>query len=1283
MNNRKKLFNISIPLKTIINIWILIFLISIVNAQASTVLLKFNKTGSVKILGTDFSPEPNKVFVNGTQLDGYTNTINVVNITEVKLEWDSTLTSCKNMFKDLTDVIEIDLSNFNSNLVTDTSSMFQNCHELSSLNLNGFSTSSVTNMNSMFNTVRNLVRFDVNNFDTSNVQDFGNLFLSCHKMYSIDVSNFVTSKATNMAQMFRDCIVLTTLDFSNFETSLVTSMYGMFSFDRKLSSLNLSGLKTGKVVYFGYIFESCNSLTSIDVSHLDVSSAKFFMGMFQTNPSLQVVNLTNFRTVLAYDFENFFNGCSGLHTIIGLEYLDTHGVNKMANMFKNCQSLTSLDLSNFITSNVNSMTYMFYNCKSLTSVKLSTFNTAKVRNMAFMFYNCHSLTSLEIANFNTAKIIKIESMFYNCTSLTSLDITNFDTSNVISMNSMFEKCTGLTILNISNFYPSKCNEYIKMFSGCEKLRYVNFYNYYENASTIFTDIIKKAFNEIQLCIHVTRKARIYLSYGNHLVEKCLIPDETDKPTEEINQVSLSTDKQAEENINKSTNKETDNTSPEVDSSQSITNPDTTNKNSEYSSEINKNPIIPSTSISESKSTNSLPQIIHSIDTDNKRVESSNMISSDYIIINDFYLFPGYNNTQIYNRIIEFMLQSYLGNTNQKIYIKGENIFMFEITTEENEAELLSGRNINTHNTSMIDLGECKNLLKNRYYPNSDENINFIILKHETVTNKPEEKIVQYEVYDLFNKTKLDLSICRNVSVSVHIPTQLSESTQKLIESLTKLGYDVFNINDPFYTDFCTKYTTEEGTDISLADRKKYIYETIIKEVQCQENCEFSSYDSESRHLECSCRVQDNIETVDYKKFSWKKLHNTFYDVLKYSNYKVIFCYKLVFDTAIFGYNKGFWILFILFLLYLTQLTIYLFKKISPFKIYIARFHFNRKILNMIEDNKQSIDFQNKIVISTERNNIFSPNPNSQFPPKKQSSINNIDIIKNEKYKGKDSNDKLNIKLKENNSRNKGDLMVVSKKKISKFSSTNSEEMKENQIAENNIILLKNKIMDDFEFNNLEFEKALELDNRNFIRTYWSILKREHSIIFTFFNHNDYNLYYTKFARFIFLIATDLAMNVFFFSDETMNKLYLSYGEYDFVQQIPQIIYSKIITNVMEVFLCFLSLTDKHYYQIKVLSKSQKIKIFEIIKCVRVKIIIFFIFTFLIFLFYIYLVTAFCAIYEKTQIVYLKDSLSSFVLGLITPFIIYFFPCLFRLIALRSKCAKWKCMYSLSELIPIF
>ena len=275
--------------------------------------------------------------------------------------------------------------------------------------------------------------------------------------------------------------------------------------------------------------------------------------------------------------------------------------------------------------------------------------------------------------------------------------------------------------------------------------------------------------------------------------------------------------------------------------------------------------------------------------------------------------------------------------------------------------------------------------------------------------------------------------------------------------------------------------------------------------------------------------------------------------------------------------------------------------------------------------------------------------NPQFPPKKGVKI----VIKNI-YEGKNSdNDILNIN-------GKGKNNVIEDDKI-----------------------LDNKQLDNFELNNLEYEDALKLDKRNFIQIYWSILKREHTIIFTFFFHNDYNLYYNKFAKFIFLLATDMAMNIFFFSDETMNKLYLSYGKYDFIQQIPQILYSKIVSNLIEVFLCYLCLTDKTYYEIKSLSKSEKEKIFKIIKYTRKKIIIFFILTFIIFLFYWYLVTAFCAVYENTQIVYIKDPLLSFVTGIITPLIIYGFTSLLRFIALRCKRCQCKFVYTLSGIIPFF
>ena len=43
---------------------------------------------------------------------------------------------------------------------------------------------------------------------------------------------------------------------------------------------------------------------------------------------------------------------------------------------------------------------------------------------------------------------------------------------------------------------------------------------------------------------------------------------------------------------------------------------------------------------------------------------------------------------------------------------------------------------------------------------------------------------------------------------------------------------------------------------------------------------------------------------------------------------------------------------------------------------------------------------------------------------------------------------------------------------------------------------------DFELNNMDYLAALKYDNRTFLEIYWSFLKREHLILFTFFSWND-------------------------------------------------------------------------------------------------------------------------------------------------------------------------------------
>ena len=221
-------------------------------------------------------------------------------------------------------------------------------------------------------------------------------------------------------------------------------------------------------------------------------------------------------------------------------------------------------------------------------------------------------------------------------------------------------------------------------------------------------------------------------------------------------------------------------------------------------------------------------------------------------------------------------------------------------------------------------------------------------------------------------------------------------------------------------------------------------------------------------------------------------------------------------------------------------------------------------------------------------------------------------------------------------------------------------------------------------NQLEYEDAINYDKRSFIRIYWDLLCREHLIIFTFFICNDYNILYIKYARFIFLIATDMAINIFFFSDDSMHKIFLNYGKYNFIQQIPQIVYTTIISQLIEIFLCYLSLTDKHIYQIMDLAPTIKKKeIITILKCIKIKLVLFFIFTFLFITFYWYTITSFCSVYENTQITFIKDSLLSFLLSILYPFIIYLIPSALRIISLRNKKVNLKCVYKLSEIIPFF
>ena len=718
-----------------------------------------------------------------------------------------------------------------------------------------------------------------------------------------------------------------------------------------------------------------------------------------------------------------------------------------------------------------------------------------------------------------------------------------------------------------------------------------------------------------------------------------------------------------------------------------------------------------------------------ISTTNCKSESeSKKQISEYINISEFiyrttkFVISG-NNEEIYHSILDNVIQNYNISSREEMKYEGKDNFFFQVTNSRNELDILKGKINRTNKLSIIDLGECENLLKRQYEIN--ENISLIIMKFEKVTNYSSERTIQYEVYEPYTKKKLNLSICSNVTIGLYVPVVLSEKIKNLYYDLKDLGYDLFDINSPFYQDICTPYKSSDGTDVTLNDRVNYFYNN--NETTCQSNCKFSDYLMESQYVKCDCDITSSeINIQETEKFSAKSIYQSFFSVLKYSNYKVLKCAKLTFTINSLTINIGSILSIIYFLIFFVFFIIYILKGIAQLKTELTKsFSENSKkknfdkILNIkdlignknFKEKNQNRINSDEIMKEYEKLNVTKYLKESKYKQNIKAKNNQQDIFilrtaKRKKKrvqrivftyppkktfiefkeKGLDSKNKLNLsnRKSDNNSN-----ILITNKGSSPNASNKSGIINKNKDINKQIFDIMNinnqerEEINSYELNNIEYNVAKEIDKRNFLEIYWSLLKREHLIIFTFITKDDHNIAFIKYSRFIFLLCTNMAMNVFFFADETMHKMFLDYGKYNFIQQIPQIVYSTIISKLIEIFLCYLSLTDKHYYQIKDCIKISKSSMIGIMKCIQIKIGFFFGFTTLMFIFYWYLITCFCAVYQNTQIAFIKDSLLSFLLDNLIPFGIYLIPSLLRIISLKSKKFRFECVYNLSNVIPFF
>ena len=304
---------------------------------------------------------------------------------------------------------------------------------------------------------------------------FSFAFLDCSNATTIDLTNLDTGKATDLEALFKNCSSLTSIPgLESLDVADVTDFSSLFLNCKSLPSADLSGWDLSSATDIDYLFDTCNAIQSIKLPSTvapNITSASQAFNNCKQITSLDVSCLENGR--LQY-ISGMFQSCQKLVDLTGYEDLVTSSTTRMTGVFSACNSLTSLDLSNWDTQNATNFFGLFANCKSLTSlVGLDQWNTSNVTSLLGTFQDVSKMTTIPgITNWDVSNVSSFYQTFTDCTALTSLDLSGWNTVSGTTFDYMFGECENLQVLDISGFDTSAATNLSGMFTLNNRLQQV-------------------------------------------------------------------------------------------------------------------------------------------------------------------------------------------------------------------------------------------------------------------------------------------------------------------------------------------------------------------------------------------------------------------------------------------------------------------------------------------------------------------------------------------------------------------------------------------------------------------------------------------------------------------------------------------------------------------------------------------------------------------------------------------------------------------------------------------
>ena len=1191
----------------IINLIILnIFVINSIsgNDYVSEIHLVIKGSGIQNIVSVDYGGTlPNEVIADGVNLNGCTKNCNLdKEINNVILKFYGPIDHCFYLFNHCYNIIEVDLSYFDSSGVTTMFCMFQACVNLKKVNFG--------------------------NINLSSLKSFFGLFSTCTSLRTVDLSSIITSNVEDMTGMFNDCQNLISLDLSNFNVENVKEMKSMFCGCSSLIYLNINSFKLQGTVNTETIFDKIAPYTKFCIQDSTLKQILSSYGKisdcsdvcFNGNMKVDITNKICVESCQnkKYEEDNIcLNEC-----IIG-NYPIFCETNDCDEYPITCYNQAPEKY--YFDSNTKSYKKCYKSCKNCNGEGSETYNNCEECDNGYSFLD---EPIYETNCFNKCQYYYYFDLLnkYQCT-------TEMSCPDNYKLLAYKKKCIDDCKKDVNYQYEYNLTCYSICPEGTIEIGNNKICNKIENKE-ITTIILPTT----QIYEKKTRSSYIDFTTYNKMIISIITNKNKDLSTQTI------TEKDIEEKndfttynnavFNEITYKTKDfPTQTTTEKEKEEKNDFMTNNNAVFNEITYKN-------IDSASKTNVEMEIEDEPDTFEKIRKK--LIKGDYT-----------------NKIDE---------GKDSVYI--DRNFIYTVTSTKNQEN-----NIDYNNT-VIYLRQCENDLKEEY--NISLNDSLYILKVDAFIDDLIIPKVEYEIFYPFNPinlTLLNLSICKDIKINIRIPLNISKD-----------DIDEHNSSSNLYNDICYTLKNEHGIDKPIKARR--IDFIKYKLSGCEEGCEFSEYDIINKIALCSCFTKIKLPILSEIKVDKKKLISNFKNIKNIGNYKILRCIHLLFDISNIFKNSSNYMC--IFLLLMNTVAIFVVKLYNTIKFK----NFINNLIKIYNHNKKAIKFPKKIKKlssinlgkNTNKNSILNlfekritKNNNKAKPINNNKIINNK--INNKGVLGRIKPKSRSFKIQNKNEykkpiaeyiinaifKNKSSVRTTSHLKTKTTSTINHPKRK--QI---------NYYYNDTEMNNLDYKEAIIMDNRTYCLYYISLIKSKHILISTFFYFKDYNAQIIKIYMFFFTFVSNFVFSAMFYSDSTMNKIYFEDGAFDFTYQLPKMFYSFIISISIKILLGSFGLYENSLISIK---KSIKYKkgYKKVLLCLKIKLVLFFIFNYIIISCYWIYLGCFCAVYTNTQLHLVKEVTSSFCISFITPFFINLLPGIFRLYALDKK-AKKVYIYKFSKIL---